>query len=54
MAAEGDPGARLTADEPGVLTVDLSEPPRRPALLDRITVLGGTVRGATITLPVRG
>jgi hypothetical protein len=53
LAVYGDPGARIT-DEPGRLIIDLSVPPRRSGLLDRVEVLGGTVEGTTVTLPVTG
>ncbi|MHB8466055.1 MAG: hypothetical protein ACYDH6_12190 [Acidimicrobiales bacterium] len=53
MAADRDPSARITA-VPGQLTVEMTDPPQDRVLLDRVAVLGGTIRGATITLPVPG
>jgi hypothetical protein len=50
LAAVHDPEARLTyADDE--LSITLSSKPTDPIVLDRVTVLGGTVDGCTITLP---
>jgi hypothetical protein len=53
LAAEGDSGARIRS-EPGQLVISLTHPPRQPTLLERVAVLGGTVEGCTLTLPVSG
>jgi hypothetical protein len=53
LAAEGDAGARI-GEEVDRLRIELSEPPTSATLLDRVTVLGGTIEGRTILLPVVG
>jgi hypothetical protein len=51
LAAEHDTGARIRG-EPGQLVLSLTHPPRETTLLERVAVLGGTVEGCTITLPL--
>jgi hypothetical protein len=53
LAADGDSGARIRR-EPGQLVISLTYPPNDTALFERVAVLGGTVEGSTITLPVSG
>jgi len=53
LAAEHDSGARIRS-EPGQLVISLTHPPGETTLLERVAVLGGTVEGRTITLPVSG
>lgn len=53
LAARGDRGARVTEDA-DALVIALSSPPEDPAVLDRVEVLGGTVSGAELRLPVGG
>lgn len=51
LASDGDNGARISVT-PGALTVSLSQPPGNPTLLERVAVLGGSVEGNTIVLPL--
>jgi hypothetical protein len=51
LVADGDTGARLTV-RPGALTISLSRAPSDANLLERVSVLGGSVDGNTIVLPL--
>jgi hypothetical protein len=51
LLADGRQGARLV-DEGPRLVIDLGRPPTEAAVLDRIEVLGGSVAGSTVTLPI--
>ena len=51
LAADGDEGARIEV-RPGALRVALSEVPSSVSLLERVAVLGGSVEGNTIVLPL--
>jgi signal transduction histidine kinase len=51
LAADGDAGARLTK-RPGALTISLSLAPSNTTLLERVAVLGGSVDGNTVVLPL--
>jgi hypothetical protein len=53
LAAWGDPDASLY-DEVDNLRIELSQAPVETSLLDRVSVLGGTVEGNTITIPLKG
>jgi hypothetical protein len=53
LAAYRDPDAILR-DEVDHLRIELSVAPVQAELLDRVTVLGGTIEGSTITLPFAG
>jgi hypothetical protein len=53
LAADGDPGARITR-EPGRLAITLTHPPTDPGLLDRVAALAGTIDGSTVTVPMAG
>jgi len=51
LAADGDAGARLS-ERPGALTISLSLAPKNTTLLERVAVLGGSVDGNTVVLPL--
>lgn len=51
LAADGDSGARIKV-APGALTIALSQAPGNATLLERVAVLGGSVEGNAIVLPL--
>ncbi len=51
LLADGQQGARVV-DEGPQLVIDLGRPPTEAGVLDRIEVLGGSVTGSTVTLPI--